>query len=194
MSAENLSMRNHLVTYYHTGGCVDRANLSPDCFAPFLDKNPWRVVVPAGRIFGIIHTPRLDCAFVPCGYGAGAWKRWTLIFGSRKIPSHFILLIALAASCFLGCGDNSLTKGADDSAEWNRRLESAIPKEATMADAKKTMEEAGFTCEGAKGSGSLLCKKSKDLGPEMGRREWEALFRFRGDHVDKIIGTTYLIR
>jgi len=145
-------------------------------------------------IFWLKYGPRLDCAFVPVQVGRGCIERWTLILGSRKILSHFILLIAFAFSCFLGCSDNSLTKGADDADEWNRRLQSTIPKEATMDDARKTMEDAGFTCEGVKGSETLLCKKSEDLGTEMGSRRWEALFRFRGDHVDSIVGSTYLVR
>ena len=56
-------------------------------------------------------------------------------------------LVLMAALWLAGCNrDQSITRGADGNAEWNRRVRAAVPVGSSVADAQSTLEHNGFRC------------------------------------------------
>jgi len=102
-------------------------------------------------------------------------------------------LILPAACCLLlGCsGDATITRGADGSPEWERKLQAAVPLGTPVAETRGIMSSNGFHCEPAADPvPTLWCRKEADNALGLGRRRWQATFLIRDGRVDDIRSST----
>jgi hypothetical protein len=106
-----------------------------------------------------------------------------------------ILAAFLFSSAGLGCGgDRSITRGADGSAEWARRLESAVTIGIARDSARAILERSGFRCQTqSSGAASLWCDKESGGRFAIVRRRWQALLAIEDGHVTAVHATTGLI-
>jgi hypothetical protein len=109
-----------------------------------------------------------------------------------RIPISGVgILLTLAAGCV---GDRSITRGADGSPEWDRRLAAAIPIGIPLDSAKAVMLRNGFRCElGADGVRYLWCDKNGGGRFSVVRRRWQAVLNLdTSDRIARVRATTDL--
>jgi len=114
-------------------------------------------------------------------------------------PSRFMRVQSVAASLVvalsLACGgDHSITRGADGSAEWTRRLIDAVPIGVSGDSARAILERNGFRCQLASDAeASLWCDKQSGGRFATVRRRWQASVALQDGHVAAVRATTGLI-
>ncbi|HEV8376878.1 MAG TPA: hypothetical protein VGR38_11675 [Candidatus Polarisedimenticolia bacterium] len=102
------------------------------------------------------------------------------------------LFLLIACCLLLSCrGDATITRGADGSPEWDRKLRAAVPLGSPTQETRGIMQRNGFHCEpGADPVTTLWCRKEADAPLGLGRRRWQATFLIRDGHVDEIRSST----
>jgi hypothetical protein len=102
------------------------------------------------------------------------------------------LFAAIIGCLLLGCSrDATITRGADGSPEWDRKLRAAVPLGSSISEARGIMDHNGFHCEPAADPvATLWCRKEAEDALGLGRRRWQATFLIRAGRVDGIRSST----
>lgn len=98
----------------------------------------------------------------------------------------------LLAFSTLACGGaRSITRGAEGSAAWTRRLAAAVPIGVFADSARVLLERNGFRCQvDSAGAASLWCDKESGGRFAIVRRRWQAVLGFQDHHITAVKGTT----
>lgn len=108
-----------------------------------------------------------------------------------------LLIVAafLLSGASVACGrDRSMTRGADDSSQWNRRLAGAVSVGISRDSARAILERNGFRCElDSTATSTLWCDKESSGRFAIVRRRWQALFSIQDGRIATVKGTTALI-
>jgi hypothetical protein len=103
--------------------------------------------------------------------------------------------VALTALLFslLGCGDRSITRGADGEREWSRHLAAAVPLGTPAESAQATMERNGFQCRAGRDSVAYLWCAKMSSTVNVVRRRWQAVLNLDQGRVFEVRASTGLI-
>ena len=132
-----------------------------------------------------------------CPGGGPVTASYQLALGVRRHLSTVrmrSLVTLLAIVVFAACArDQTITRGAEGSHEWQRRLAAAVPLGTSPDSARASLETNGFRCPPAQSRDTLWCDKWSGGRFAIVRRRWQAVVRFDGGGVADVRGTTGMV-
>src|SRR3954462_5250590 len=92
----------------------------------------------------------------------------------------FVILFGGLTACTV---DSTITRGADGSPEWERRLHAAVVVGMASDSGQAILEQNGFTCLHSTAQESLSCTKLSGGKFDVVRRRWLALLESKQGRV-----------